>query len=218
MLSYGHDPKWLTFLSRRLRWMAIPNIAMAFVALQAIGYMAVITDSSWFNRLALLPDLAVQGEYWRFFSFLTLPLSLGLIGILFAVFFGFLILNSIENEWGSFKTTFYVLSSIVLTVVFSLIFNYPVTSLRGFVSTWFLAAATLFPERQIHLYMLVPVKMKYLGWFAAVFILIEFIRGSWLDRFYLITLYFNYLLFFGPYVINSIKLWDRRRRFKSQWR
>jgi hypothetical protein len=217
-MSMSQEPKWLGYLSRRLRWIAIPQLAVGFVALQMIGYLLVAAQPLFAEQLMLIPSSVFSGEVWRLVTFLMVPLSMGLIGFLFTLFFGYFILNSIENVWGSFKTTFYVLSSIVLTIIFSLVFGYPITTISRFVSTWFLAAATLFPEQPIQIYFFIPVKMKYLGWIAAAFILLEFLRGTWMDRFYILTIFTNYFLFFGPIVLDRWRQWQRRRKYRSQWK
>lgn len=214
----NHDSNWLKALSRRMRWLEIPNIAAFFVALQIIGFLLLSGEPAWFERLALYPDKVLQGEVWRIASFLAIPLTGSLIGMLFALMFSYFILNSLEQEWGSSKTTLYVVVSIVLTTIFSIVFDYSITSVTGFAATWFLAAATLFPENRIQLYFFIPIKMKYLGWLAVVFIALQFIRSGWLERFYLLTLYANYLLFFGPYLSYRVKQWRRRREFRNKWR
>jgi len=215
---YGRDPQWLVFLSRRMRWLAIPNIAAGFAGLQLLGFLLVFTQPIWFERLALIPDAVWQGEVWRLVSFVALPLSLSLIGFLFAVMFSYFILNSIENEWGEFKTTLYVLVSVVITALFALIFNFPILDITGLASTFFLAAAALFPEQELRIYFFIPVKMKFLGWLTLAFLAYKFFEGSWFDRLFLIAIYSNYLLFFGPTLLYRIKEWKRRRDFKANWR
>lgn len=214
----SHDPKWLVFLSRRFRNLAIPNLAAFFVGLQIIGFLFVSTDPAWFQRLALIPSAVLQGEVWRIVSFLAVPLTTSIIGLLFTLMFGYFILNLIESEWGEVKTTLYVFISVILTALFSLVFDYPVLNAAGLVSTLFLAAATLFPENTIQIYFVLPVKMKYLGWLAVAYLLFQLFVGSWMHRFFLVTIYLNYLLFFGPYLIYRVKQWQRRREFKSKWR
>ncbi len=217
-MSNDLDPKWLNVLSRKLSWAAIPNLAMVFVGLQMVGFFLTSTDPEWIEKLALIPEYVLRGEIWRVLTFLALPVSQGIIGLLFGLMFGYFILNSIEEEWGATKTTIYVLSSIIITTLFSLVFGYPVLSVTGFVSTWFLAAATLFPEQTIQIYFILPVKMKWLGLVAATFVLLEFARGEWIDRFYLIAIYINYLAFFGPSLVYRAQQWQRRREFRNNWR
>jgi hypothetical protein len=217
-MSINRDPKWLVFLSRRMPWLAIPNIAAGFAVVQILGFFLVFSQPMWFERLVLIPDAVWQGEIWRLVSFVAIPLSMSLLGFIFAVAFSFFILNSIENEWGAFKTTLYVLVSIVVTALFSMIFNFPILEITGLASTFFLAAAALFPEQEIQIYFLIPVKMKFLGWLALAFLAFKLFQGSWFDRLFLLAIYSNYLLFFGPTLLYRVKEWKRRRDFKANWR
>lgn len=213
-----HDPKWLQILSRRLSWLAVPNIAVILITLQALGFLFVMMDHAWIERLALIPEMVLQGQIWRLITFLALPISMSPLWMIFSLFFLYFILNSIESQWGSFKTTFYILVSVLLTTLFSLAFNYPVTGASDFVATLFLAAATLFPNFEVRLYFFLPVKMKYLGWLALAFVALRIFQGTWTDRLYLVTIYANYLLFFGPSLLFQLRDWKRRRDYKANWR
>ena len=159
----SQDPSWLRFLSRRLQWLGIPNIAAVFVGLQVLGFFFVYSNPGGIEHLALIPSLVLRGEVWRLVSFLGIPLSMSPLWMIFALWFEYFILNAIESQWGDFKTTFYIIMSLVLTILFSMFFDYPITGLSDFTSTLFLAAAALFPEFEIQIYFLIPVKMKYLG-------------------------------------------------------
>src|SRR5689334_10981964 len=123
----NNEPKWLRYLSRKLNWLAIPNIAVLLVTLQALGFLFVYSDPAWVERLALIPEAVLQGQVWRLLTFLALPVSLSPIWVIFSLWFLYFILNSIESRWGAFKTTFYVLVSVVLTIIFSFAFGYPVS-------------------------------------------------------------------------------------------
>jgi hypothetical protein len=191
---------------------------MVFVVIQGLGYLLTSTDPAWYGRLALIPQAVLHGEIWRFATFLALPITSSLIGLIFALMFGYFILNMLESEWGAAKTTIYTFISIVLMCVFAMIFDYPGASIAALASTWFLAAATLFPEQTIQLYMLIPVKMKVLGWLAAVFILWRFAWADWIERLFLVVVYLNYFLFFGPALVSRARQWQRRRAFKSRMR
>ena len=217
-MSLIQDPKWLRTLSRHLGWLAIPNIAVIFLTLQAIGFFFVLLDPVWVERFALIPGLALSGEPWRLITFLALPLSNSLIGIIFALWFLYFILNLIENEWGAFKTTFYILVSLACTLTFSFVFSYPIFSVQDLVSSLFLAAAALFPDFEVRVYLAIPVKLKFLGWLALGFVGLRFLQGSWLDRLLLVTIYSNYLIFFGPSLLYRVKEWKRKRDFRARSR
>lgn len=216
--SPGPLRRWLRNLERRLQWLAIPNIAVLFVTLQGLGFLMVMSNPLWYERLALIPDAVRGGEYWRLITFLSLPLSLSPIFVIFALWFLYFILNLIESEWGAFKTTLYTLVSILVTIAFSFAFDYPVGSVKHFESSLFFAAAALFPETEVSLFMIVPVKIKWLAWLTGVFVLLEFFQGGWLDKLFLVAIYSNFLLFFGPSVLQRARQHFRKRKFQRNLR
>ena len=55
----------------------------------------------------------------------------------------------------------------MVTIVFSLVFQYPITSAQDLVSSLFIAAAALYPELEVRLYFALPV-MNLLGLAAAL--------------------------------------------------
>jgi membrane associated rhomboid family serine protease len=215
-MAWTRNSKWLNNLERTFGWLAIPNLAVILVTLQALGTLFVWMNPMWMGRLALIPELVMSGEYWRLVTFLSLPLSLSPIWVIFSLWFLYFVVDLIENEWGAFKTTLYVLVSIILMIAFSFVFHYPITSISGFESTLFLASAALFPDMQISLFLIVPIKMKWLAWLTMALVAWQFIGGDWMDRIYLFAIYSNYLLFFGPSVLDRLKhtyrKWDFQRR------
>ena len=60
--------------------------------------------------------------------------------------------------------------------------------------------------------------MKYLGWLALAFVGLRLLQGAWVDRLFLVTIYSNYLVFFGPMVATRVKDWNRRRAYKAKLR
>ena len=212
------NQRWLKRLEKPLGWIAIPNLAVIVITLQALGFLFLLNNPIWAMRLALLPHAALHGEYWRVVTFLALPLSPSPVWMFFVLWFLYFILNQLEAEWGAFRLTFYVLVSWALTVAYSLTFDYPVLQIGHFESTLFLAAAALFQEQEIRVFFAIPVKIKWLAWLTGVMVLYEFFRGEWLDRFYLLSIYAGFLLFFGPSATAQIRLayrrWDYRRKIR----
>jgi hypothetical protein len=133
-----------------------------------------------------------------------------------ALNFLYFIVNGVESEWGEFRTTFYVLVCAVLTIAFCFAFDYSMASPGYLESTLFFAAATIAPDYEILLLFVLPVKLKWLAWISLIFIGLAFLSGSWLDRLYLVVIYANYLLFFGPYYSWQLKQWQRRRKFRQR--
>ncbi len=210
MARYKNTHRGWALLERYLGWIAVPKIGVLFITLQAAGFLMVMSDPVWVSRLALIPEAAVGGEPWRFLTFLALPLASSPIWVLFVLWFLYFIFEGIESIWGAFKTTLYVVTSILLTWAFSLVFSYPVLTARHFESTLFLAAAALFPDMEVRLFFLVPVKFKWLAVFAACMVILGAIQAEWMDRFFLLAVYGNFIVFFGPSALERLR--QRRRR------
>ena len=211
-----NTPRWLQLLERPFNWLAIPHIAILIVTLQAAGFLFVSLDPVWIDRLALVPAAVLQGEYWRLITFLALPLSLSPIWVIFVLWFLYFIVDSIEQQWGAFKATFYVLVSWLMTIGFSFAFRYPVVNITHFESTLFLAAAALFPEMEVRLFFAIPVKMKWLAGLTLAFFAYELLTSEWIDRLFLLAIYSNYILFFGPALLKQFRLAYRRWQFRRR--
>ena len=210
----GQTPKWIDWLDRRLPGFGIPNVALYLIGAQALGFLAVLADRRFYGVFVLDPYLVLRGEIWRLVSFMALPLSLSPLWMVFVLYFLYFIINGIEEEWGEFRTTLYVLVAVLFTIAFSFAFRMPIYNIAEFQSTLFLAAATIAPDYQILLFFIIPVKMKWLAWVTVAYIVWALIVGPWLDRLYLLTMYANYLLFFGPYFTGRLKAFQRRKKFQ----
>jgi hypothetical protein len=211
-------PQWLKRLERLLGWIAIPHLAVILISLQVMGFFSVSTSPAWIGILALIPEAVLAGEVWRVVTFLALPLTYSPLWLFFTLCFLYFVVNTLEQEWGAFRTTFYVLVSTVVTVLYSLIFSYSVLDVRHFEASLFLAAAALFPNYQVTLFFAIPVKLKILAMITGGFILLELFRGEWSDRLYLLAIYSNFLLFFGPAAISALLQAKRRRDYHKRMR
>ncbi|HUJ10383.1 MAG TPA: hypothetical protein VL171_10180 [Verrucomicrobiae bacterium] len=213
-MLYGQAPRWIDRLERLMPGLGIPNLALYLVGAQVVGFFLALYDPRALGLLVLSPSLILKGELWRLVTFLAIPLYSSLLWMLIALYFLYFIINGIEEEWGEFRTTLYLLVAVILTIAFSFTFQIPIWSVRELESTLFLAAATIAPDYQILLFFVLPVKMKWLAWLVAAYLGWALVTGLWLDRLYLVTMYANYLLFFGPYFAGRLKAFYRREKFK----
>jgi hypothetical protein len=214
-MLYGQTPKWIERLERLMPGLGIPNLALYLIGAQVFGFLVTWVEPRAWQLLILNPYMVLQGELWRLITFMAMPLSDSPLWMLFVLYFLYFIINGIEEEWGEFRTTLYVLVGVVLTIAFSFAFGVPIVSIREFQSTLFLAAATIAPDYQIQLFMVIPVKMKWLAWLTVAYIIWSLIVATWLGRLYLLVMYANYLLFFGPYFIGRVYAFYRRRKFQQ---
>ena len=210
-------PRWIQKLERPLGWLAIPNIALLLITCQIAGFLFVTFQPDWYMKLVLIPQLVTQGEPWRLFTFLALPITLQPLWAMFSFYFLYFLLNSIEENWGAFATTLYVLISIGVTIAFSFVFQFPVTQMRDFQSTLFMAAACLFPEMTVQIFFVIPAKMKWLAWLTGGYAVFQMIQGDTMMRLHLIATYSSFILFFGPTLWSWLKNQKRRADYRRKF-
>lgn len=215
-------PKWLEYAERKFHWIAIPNLGMFLIALQAMGFAFLLLKSgsdpyaasAILQMLVLDPNAVLAGEVWRVVTFLTIPLSND-IWMIFVLWFLYFVFSSLGRAWGDFKLTVYFLIAWLGAVAASLIFKVPVDSFLFIESTFFFALATLIPDFEIYILFVLPVKIKWVALFSAtMMILIPLLAGDWAYRLYVLIASLNYLLFFGPGFYNILRMEMRRRKLQ----
>ena len=211
-MRYGNVPNWLRKLEKHLGFLSLPNLALYITVLQVFGIITLYLKPHAIDTLFLIPQKVIEGEIWRIFTFMAIPLTGG-FWIIIVLFFLYFIINTLEKEWGHFPTTFYLLISVVLTNVFAFTFDVVIHEFTPIKMTLFLAAATTFPEMEILMFFF-PVRLKWLGILSAAAYVYYFINGGNLYKLYLLAVFSNYFIFFGPAFIYKLKQAYNRKKFK----
>lgn len=203
--------KWLDKLEKKLGNYYIPNLmkiiiygnAMVFIAANFIDKSGRLLDF-----LLLKPELVLEGQVWRLFSFMFVtPMSL--VFAIFVLYFYYIAGTSIERELGEFKFNVYYFIGVIVTIAVSFITNTE-SSATVMNLSLFLAWAKLCPNEQILLFFVVPIKLKWMGYLNWGIIIISTIMAIVLYRSIGMVLLsivpaINYLLFFGKYNYNEVK-------------
>lgn len=223
--------KFLNDLERKFGKYAIPNLTLYIIGLYVVGYVLQIMPNAdkITANLVLNPQLVVQGQVWRLISWLLIPpLGDTTILIFITLFFYYFVGNSMERTIGTFRYNVFILSGIILMIIGSFlsllvinglypmfattIFEFSAYSFNTFYlqQIVFLAFAILYPEVQVLLMFLIPIKVKYIGYVYAAFLVYECIIGF---------LHHDYCMFFaiGSQFINLLLFYisiGKMRRFK----
>jgi membrane associated rhomboid family serine protease len=186
----------LNRLERKFRKYAIKDL-MKYIAIgNAIIYLFIfMLKIDLYTPLVLIPQLVAQGEFWRLFTFVFVPESSGLLTLLY-LYFLYYIGTTLENEWGSFKFNIFYILGVIGCIVGSFLTQGLGTPFYLNMSL-FLAFAYLFPDFEFRLFFFIPMKMKYLGYFYAVLILIQFFGGDSTTKVLITLSLINFLIFFG---------------------
>lgn len=217
---------FLNKLERKFGRFAIPHLTGYIIATYAIGYLLYYLMPDVLSYLVLEPYLIFHGgQVWRLVTWLLIPP--GTSNVLFAVimlFFYYNIGTTLEQIWGDFKYNVYIFFGILMTIAGALLLYFisggiPVTLQGGWFSTYyislsiFLGFAMSFPDTQVMLYFLIPVKMKYMAVLYVAMIGVDFVRGGWATRVcILFSLASVIIFFFATRNYNRYRPGERRRK------
>jgi hypothetical protein len=170
--------RFLATLERRFGRLPLPNLVHALIGATGVVFALMFVSPRPIHALTLDADAIARGQVWRLVTHIFIPnFAPSLFGVMIFLFlwvqFLWTVGTSLEQEWGRFKTNFFVLALVIGTTIAGLLTGMPSSSMIV-TSTLVLAFATLFPEFQIMLYGIVPLRMKwaalltagYLGWLA----------------------------------------------------
>ena len=215
--------KWFHKLERRFGKYAIKDLMTYIVVINAVVFVLymLVPNSNLYAKFALHPALVLKGEVWRLVTFLFLPPSSSPIWIIFTLYFYYMVGSNLENQWGSFRFNLYYLIGVICTILAAFIgFGYVSTEHLNL--SLFLAFAHLFPNFEILIFFILPVKVKYLAWLNWAFIVISLIFNPLPLKLAAIASVVNYFLFFGPELISTMKLrwmtYKNRKRFRDAFK
>lgn len=160
----------LNSAERKIGGLAMPGILKWIVGIQFLGMCFVmLSEGEVMNGLLFDRSKIMAGEVWRLFTWVFLPSFTSFLYLIW-VFFMFFISNVIEEHLGSFRTTVLVVTTIVCFALAGML-PFPEGYLTPFhlqmpwtfTLLFVLIAAILVPEHVIYLWMILPVKMKWIG-------------------------------------------------------
>lgn len=233
---------FLTKLERKYGKFAIPNLTMILIGAFVLGYLILIVQPEAMDIINLNPARIMRGEIWRLITWIVMPPSSLSVFVIITLMFYYYIGRTLENNWGDFRYTIYVLSGILFTDI-GVVGAYLILKLTGQVemaeffamysnsSTYFLcmslflAFAFMFPDAQVLLMFVVPIKIKWLGYLDIAYLIywtIEFGRiGQYALMVTVIMSVLNFILFYfltkGRYAMSPTRR-KRKRAYKREVR
>lgn len=160
----------LNKIERKIGRFAIKNLIYYILGGYVLGYILYFTNSSlgFYNYIVLSPDLVMQGQVWRLFTWVfTIPQGVSIF-LIFMFLLYYFIGKNLEKTLGAFKYNVYIFSGWFFMTLGAMTI-YWITGVSMDVSTYyinlasFLAFAVLYPDTRIYLFGLLPIKMKWLA-------------------------------------------------------
>lgn len=216
-------PAWIDSLEHRFGFLSIPFLIKGLVLLNVLTFFMEGMNPGFTRFLALIPGAIFAGEWWRTLTFLLIPTigddAISLIFLMIFVMIMWMISDGLEEELGEFKLTFYFLISVLAINLVSLSLGIPGTHHYLF-SSLIIFFSILYPDVEILLYFIIPVKIKWIGIFTAALVGISFFLGGWPVMLIILASFAGFLCFMLPWFINNLKerrdAAARRRRFRGE--
>jgi len=211
-------------LERKLGKIAIRNLMTYIVITMGVvyGVEVVMQNFSMFSHLVFWTPAIFQGEVWRVITFIFLPPNAHFIFILFALYFYYMIGSALENEWGTFKFNVYYLCGVFSSIAAGFIMHavWGVGFMTNFYlnMSLFFAFAILYPNFQVRLFLILPIKVKWLALLNVAFFVHALITGDQFTRIAILVSLINLALFFGKDLFKTIERWHRKNKFKRSLR
>lgn len=213
---------------------AIRNLSLILILCYVAGYIIEFAAPAFMEYLTLNPYAIVHGQVWRIVSWILIPP--GENNIFFAIImlvFYYSIGTSLERTWGTFQYNLYLFAGMFFTLIGSFLMmgfcylfrpellngiysEYTVFEALSYVfSTYyvnmsiFLAYAATFPDNQVLLMFIIPIKVKWLGVVYGVFLVYEMISGMLMNG----NVGFVYPFVIGSSMLNFIVFFFTTRNY-----
>lgn len=214
--------KW----ERKFGKYAIPNLTVVLIAGYILGYLIEWLVPSLLRYLTLDPYAILHGQIWRLVTWVLAPPTTAtnfsdLFFVLIMLMFYFSLGTSLERVWGTWKYNVYIFTGILLTAVGSFLcagvlfliygsgmpgllreicaigaFNYSTFYINMSI---FLAYSATFPDAEVLLMFVIPIKVKVLGILYGVMLVIQmlqfFFAGDWFSVTAVAASLLNFLIF-----------------------
>jgi hypothetical protein len=202
----------LARLERKYGRYAPGNLTYGLIAAQLAGLVLGLIAPE--IRLLLYFDLAriLHGEIWRVVTWVAIPPFVApgpgggtsLFWALFAFYWLYWMGSALEAEWGAFKFLVFWLLGVIGTIVAAAISGGE-TDNALFLMTFFLAFATLWPDYQIRLFFIIPIKVKWLAYLDAAYLIQASVTQPGFEKLLPGVMIANYLLFFHTTLVERTR-------------
>lgn len=208
---------WLDRLAYKLRRFAIPSLMKYIVISMGAVFVMDLLFAGRLSALLVFSRTAIMaGQVWRLLSFIFIPIASSPLFIVFVLYFYWMIGEALEREWSVAKFNLFYLTGVVGTIIAGLIMGFATNHYLNM--SLFFAFAILYPNVELRLFFILPVKVKWLAWINAAYFAWQLIVSTWPMRVALLVSLANIALFFWPDLMNRIKNAQRRRQWRSHFR
>lgn len=220
---------------------AIPNLTLILIMCYVAGYVIELFLPGLVPWLTLDPYRILHGQVWRLFTWLLIPPSSFDIFTIIMLFFYYNIGTNLERTWGTYRYNVFLFLGMIFTVAAAflcmgcvylitggmsaleasiLFINGSVSFSTYYISlSIFLAFAATYPEAQVLLMFVIPIKVKWMGLLDIGLMVYYMIAGNIFTRFAVAAALLNVGVFYlttRNLMHLSPKQVKRRAQFKHE--
>ncbi len=193
----------------KLGRLAIPNL-MAYLALgQAIFLALSFIKPEVLGLINFEPALLRGGEPWRALTWLLLPPPGGPFFAFFAIYMNWWMGTALEQSWGAFRFNVFYFTGVLVHVLLGLGLPWVTITPYYLNLSLFFAFASLYPDLELLLFFILPVKVRWVAYVSAAFLAWQLFTSSPAGQLLIAASLANYALFFIP------EAWRRLRRARE---
>ena len=190
---------FLNKMERKLGRYAIRNLSLYIIGTYILGYLLQFTAPNILSYLWLDPYRIFHGQVWRLVSWLLVPpvpLDKYFIFTIIMLYFYYSIGTTLERTWGTFRYNVYIFGGILATIIGAFLL-YGISVLIGgqaqgaMNSVWysgsfstyyislsiFLGFAMTYPNMQVLLMFVIPIKIKWLAYLDLLYLASGIYKG-----------------------------------------
>lgn len=231
-------------LERKYGKYAIHNLSLMLIICYAFGYIIQLVNGGFSRYLTLNPyEIIHHFQIWRLVTWIIIPPpEKNLFFVLISLYFYYSIGTSLEHTWGTFRYNVYIFSGMLFTIAGSFVmmaFTYIIGNGENaipavmmpvyfeaasyYFSTYyvnmsiFLAFAATFPDVQVLLMFIIPIKVKILGIVYAVLLGAEFFMNGFVAKCAIAASLLNFIVFFFT-SRNRVRLSPKQIKRRQEFR
>jgi len=215
--------RWVDRFCARNPRFGIPGLMRVLVIGNALIWLLSMMDRTGtvIYYLALYPGAILQGQIWRLVTFVFVPASSGWLTLIFLYFYYF-IGSTMEREWGQAKFNLYFFSGMLFTVIYAFLVHFlgggnlnPYYVAEFIYLSMFFSFATYYPDVQVLLFFIIPIKIKWLAWVDAAYFLVNIFMIPFPNSLLPVVAALNYLLFCADVLFSALRPGSFARRKKT---
>ena len=213
---------FLNKMERKIGQYAISHLSLFLIMGYGLGYILQFISPAIVDFLTLNPYLILHGQIWRLVTWIIIPPSSFDLFTIVMLMFYYSVGTNLERTWGTFYYNVYLFMGMIFTVIGSFLImgiSY-VPALSSFVtrelygtgtyfllvarsfSTYFvnmsifLGFAATFPEVQVLLMFIIPIKVKWMGIAYGVLLVVQFLQSDIIGKIIIGASLLNFVVFF----------------------